>query len=144
MILVIDANIVFSILINPKSIVGEKFIELATDGLFIAPAFLKAEIAKHQNRIIEITKRSLVEIELLRDFIFEKIHFYPSEKVPLEFDNHALALLKGYDQKDVPYLAFALYYGALIWTGDKPIRTALEAKGFNIYISTQELPQNNL
>jgi predicted nucleic acid-binding protein len=144
MILVIDANIVFSILINPKGIVGKKFIELATDELFIAPAFLKAEIAKHQSRIAEITKQPLIKIELLRDFIFEKIHFYPLEKVPVEFDNHALALLKGYDQKDVPYLAFALYYSALIWTGDKPIRTALEAKGFNICISTQELSTKNL
>jgi len=64
--------------------------------------------------------------------------------VPLEIDNHAVALLKGYDQKDVPYLAFALYYNALIWTGDKPLRTALEAKGFNICISTQELSTKTL
>jgi len=39
MILVIDANIVFSILINPNSITGKKFIELASEVLFIAPYF---------------------------------------------------------------------------------------------------------
>ncbi|MES2775751.1 MAG: hypothetical protein V4722_16370 [Bacteroidota bacterium] len=41
MILVIDANIIFSVLINPKGVVGQKFVELSSETIFIAPVFYR-------------------------------------------------------------------------------------------------------
>ncbi len=48
-------------------------------------------------------------------------------------------LAKDIDDKDIPYVAFSLFYNCDIWSGDKVLRKGLENKGFKKIISTEEL-----
>lgn len=69
---------------------------------------------------------------------YAKIHFYPYQIVPQEIEHHTIALLTGNDEKDIPYLRFSLFFQHKIWTGDRPIRNGLLAKGFDNCISPEE------
>ena len=139
MILVIDANIIFSTVLNPNGIVAKTFFKLSRKHIFLAPDFLQFEIRKHTPRLCVLTNQSPEIVNLVLDILYSNILFYPSHIIPIEIDNHAFHILKGYDEKDIPYLSFSLFFQCKIWTGDKPLRAALETKGLNICISTIEL-----
>lgn len=139
MILVIDANIIFSALLNPDGIIATIYFQLSKYSIFLAPDFLQQEIRKHIPRIMSLSGQSFERINNVLDLLYSKILFYPSVIIPTEIDSHAFYLLKGHDEKDIPYLSFALFFQCKLWTGDKPLRTALALKGFDICISTKEL-----
>lgn len=139
MILVIDANIIFSALINPNGAIAAKFFQLSKNTTFLAPDFLQQEIKKHTPRIISLANQPSESVVATLDLLYSKIIFYPASIIPIEVDNYGLYLLKGHDEKDIPYLSFALLFQCKIWTGDKPLRTALESQGLYICVSTKEL-----
>ena len=139
MILVIDANIIFSTVLNPSGTIATAFFELSKDHIFLAPDFLQSEINKHTCRLTTLTGKSPAVINSVLQTLYSNIIFYPDNVIPSEIDNHAFHILKGNDEKDLPYLCFSLFFQCKLWTGDKPLRSALESKGLNICISTAEL-----
>jgi predicted nucleic acid-binding protein len=131
MTLIVDANIVFSILINPGSKFGDYLLSNPYDFIFISPNYLKKEIAKHEQKILKITKYDEQVLYDLIDLIYSRIRFYSLDVIPDFVWNNASAIMENNDDKDIPYLAFSLFFKCQIWTGDKSFCKKLSEIGHN-------------
>lgn len=102
--LIIDTNIIISAFIKDSK-TRELLIE--TKNTYYSPEYLKEEINKHKDLILEKSGLNQKEFELLFNLIMENIRIIPKE----EYDNRtekAHSLLENIDVKDVPFLACAL------------------------------------
>jgi predicted nucleic acid-binding protein len=65
--LVVDANIVFSGLLNSDGVVGDVFYNSRPPLDLYAPELLREEIAEHRTKLVKLSKRSsdiMLELEL--------------------------------------------------------------------------------
>lgn len=51
----------------------------------------------------------------------------------------AFELVKDVDEKDIHYVAFSKQFDRRIWSGDKQLIRGLKRKGFDDFITTEEL-----
>ena len=139
MILVVDTNIVFSAIINDKGKIGELLLNKPAGITFLSPIFLLDELQKHAEKILKITKYNKDEFEQIKSFVLRNIEFIDSSKIDAQ--NHATSynLLKDIDENDTPFIALALQFDAILWTGDKRLMNGLLSKNFNNIISTDIL-----
>ncbi len=113
---VIDANIVFSLVIKQGK-TYELFFK--RDLELFAPEFLLTELLKYENLILEksgLSKEKFEEIivKLKKNIIFVKeIDFLHLQKLAIEISP---------DIKDISYFALALYLDCPIWSNDKKLR----------------------
>lgn len=112
---VVDANRIISALLKD----GEtRRVLLATDAALYAPAFLKAEIEKHERMLRTRSGLTANQLHDLLETVFAPVHWVPDEAVRAKIPE-AEGLLGHIDAKDVPYLACALAVEADgIWSGD--------------------------
>jgi len=136
---IVDANIVFSGILNTKGKIGDLLIN--SHGLldFIAPDFLRKEIRKHYNRLIKISGLSAAELVESEFQICKDITFISEEQVSDTNWLAAFDLVKDIDEKDVHYIAFTKQFDRKIWSGDKQLIKGLKRKGFHNFLSTDEL-----
>ena len=125
---IVDANIVFSGILNTKSKIE-----------FIAPDFLRTEIHKHYSKLASISKLSVHEVKASEFQVCKDIKFISEEQISTEIWVAAHDLVKDIDEKDVPYVAFSEQFSCKIWSGDKKLISGLEKKGFRNFISTNQL-----
>lgn len=140
MIFIVDANIIFSAILNPTRHIATILTGLVrSEIVLISPSFLKKELTKHKPRLASLTGVSHDIIDELISIYTKRIIFYAEEIIPLEIWNHADALTRGVDEKDTIYIAFAMFFQCRLWSGDKTLKNHLLAKGFDIVVSTQDL-----
>lgn len=141
MIIILDANIVFSSVLNPKSVIAGILFDSENGIIFIAPSFLKLEIYKHVPRICKLTGFDENRIHALIEFIFSKILFYPDEVIPDFILNQADEICAKVDPKDSIYIAFALFFESKVWSGDKKLIRGLRTMGMDLLIETFDVLQ---
>ena len=136
---IVDANIVFSGILNAKGKIGDLLIN--STGLidFIAPDFLRIEIRRHHNRLVELSKMSLEQVVEAEFQICKDIKFISEEQVSLANWNSAYELVKDIDPKDAQYIAFSKQFNRKVWSGDKILIAGLERKGFTNMLTTDKL-----
>jgi predicted nucleic acid-binding protein len=139
MILVLDANIVFSSILKPKGIVASILLDSENGIILIAPEFLKAEIKKHTPRLCILTGFDENRIAALIDFIFSRILFYPNEVIPENIQLQADNICDSIDPKDSIYIAFSLFFQSKVWPGDKKLYEGLKSIGVDLLINKSEL-----
>jgi predicted nucleic acid-binding protein len=137
--LIVDANIVFSAILNTNSKIAD--ILLNSKGIFefLAPDYLQTELHKYHSKISKITNLTIKEIITVENKITKPIIFMSGIHIPEKKWIHAENMVLDIDNKDTPYIAFSLFYHCKIWSGDKALRKGLENKGFINIISTEEL-----
>lgn len=136
---IVDANIVFSGILNSNSNIADVLINSNEQLLFIAPDFLRTEINKYHPKISKLTGMTLKEVKDSEYQIFKKINFFSEEQIaPLAWE-FAIKLVEDIDPKDTPYIAFSKHFDCKIWSGDKKLILGLEKKEFNQFIKTNEL-----
>ncbi len=139
MIFVVDSNIIFSALLNPKSSVGEVLLDIHSEYEFYAPEFLLDEIEKYSDKIEKYTKLSKEDLKIIKHSVFSSIKFI-SENLILQSNwDKAFELLKDVDEKDTPFVALAFELDTKLWTGDKKLINGLQEKQIDITITTNEL-----
>ena len=124
MLLVVDANVVFSALIrrgNPFKVFEANNIFKRFE--FTAPEFLFEEIDKKFNKILSKTHLSSQELSETLSFIKEQIEFIPSTESLDKFPE-----AKELNFKDSPYLALALNLNCPIFSGDKGLKEQTKVK----------------
>lgn len=136
---IVDANIVFSGILNTKGKIGDLLINSAGLIDFIAPDFLRTEIRKHHKRLVELSKLSLEQVIAAEFHICKDIKFISEEQVSAANWNAAFELVKDIDPKDVQYIAFAKQFNRKVWSGDKALIAGLEKKGFTNMLTTDKL-----
>jgi len=136
---IVDANIVFSGILNTKRKIGDILINSLGFIDFIAPDFLRSEIRKHHSRLVKISKLSLAEIVESEFLVCKDVKFISEEQILVTNWETAFNLVKEVDEKDVHYVAFSKQFNRKIWSGDKQLIRGLRRKGFDSFITTDEL-----
>ena len=130
MLLVVDANIVFSSLIR-EGVTLRLFEFNSIFEIFelVAPEFIWDEIEGHKEEIIRKSKLSEGELEKVLKFVRSEIKPMPEEYFS-EFLEEAKEISP---PDDFPYVALALKLKSLgletkIWSNDKKLKKALEGR----------------
>lgn len=137
--IIVDANIVFSAILNTNSKIAD--ILMNSKGIFdfLAPDYLHIELRKYHSKISKISNLTIGEIENIESKITKPIVFMSGIHIPENKWILAEKMVVDIDPKDTPYVAFSIFYKCKIWSGDKALRKGLENKGFKNIISTEEL-----
>ncbi|MBI5872157.1 PIN domain-containing protein [archaeon] len=116
MILIIDANVLFSALIK-NSLTAELIFE--EELILSTPEFIIAEFLKYEDIILEKTHRTKEEFIQIRHMLKDIITLVPKEEYA-KFIEKAEKFSP--DLKDTLYLALALKLKCAVWSNDKKIR----------------------
>jgi len=128
--LIIDANILMSALISSQ---GRTFDLMFDERLkLFAPEFLFEEIRKYRDEIIQKSKISKFEFDLLLTMLYAKVEIVSREEFA-NFINKAEDITP--DEGDTEYLALALKLNCSIWSNDKQ----LKKQNYIKVINTSEL-----
>jgi len=125
--LVIDANILFAILIKEG-----KTEELLYEHKLYGPEFLFTEFDKYRTLILEKTKRKEEDFDKLLEILKRRIELVPNKETN-GFMEEAQKICA--DKKDIDYFCLALMKDCSIWSNDKKMREQTKV----IIYSTQEL-----
>jgi predicted nucleic acid-binding protein len=137
--IIVDANIVFSGILKSDGKVGDLLINSGGIFKFISPDFLRIEIQRHHDKLVQISKLTLEQVLESEFQICKSIHFISDEQISLRNWDLAENLVFDVDKKDVSYIAFSKQFKAKVWSGDKSLIKGLANKGFTNFISTNEL-----
>lgn len=123
--IVVDSNRVIASLIK-DSTTRELFFDKHFE--FFAPSFIKSEILRYKDEIIEKAELSEDNFDLLSKVIFENITIIPA----IEYQEYTDELTREIsDKKDLPYLTVSLLINAEgIWTHDPHFQQQKKCKIF--------------
>lgn len=136
---IVDANNIFSGILNTKGKIGDILISSYNLIDFIAPDFLRTEIRKHHQKLIKLSKLTPEHVIEAEFQICKDINFISEEQISPANWELAYELVKDIDPKDVQYVAFSKQFNQKIWSGDKALISGLGKKGFKNCIQTDEL-----
>jgi predicted nucleic acid-binding protein len=139
--IVVDANIVFSAIINTNGKIGDLLINGGKKFEFIAPEFLRHEIKRHHSKMMKISGMSLGEILESEFQIYKSIQFISEEQIKTSYWLIAENLVADIDPNDVQYIAYSKHFKCKIWSGDKALMKGLKKKNFTKFLTTDELYQ---
>ncbi len=128
--IVADTNILFSILIKPLGKTNELFNSLLIKNtIFIAERTL-AELLNHHNKILKLTTILEDEVLILKKALIERTQIILGKDLSNESIISAKDLVKDIDIDDTAFVATAIFLKAILWSGDKPLKTGLLTKGY--------------
>jgi len=136
---IVDANIVFSGILNAQGKIGDLLINSRPHFTFIAPYFLRNEISSHHAKLIRISHLTLEQIQEAEFHICKDIIFISEEQIKTSHWIAAETLVRNIDPKDTPYIAYAKHFRCKIWSGDKALMRGLEKKSFAHFITTEDI-----
>ena len=136
---IIDANMVFSGILNTNGKIGDLLINSKPYFTFIAPEFLRTEIRTHYPRLIKISGLTIEEVQEAEFHLYKDIRFISEEQIKISNWIAADSLVADIDSKDTHYIAYSKEFRCKIWSGDKKLIKGLAAKGFTNFITTDEL-----
>ena len=137
--LVVDSNIVFSILLNPNSHIGDTVFNADGEISFYTCEYLREEISDHKDKLLTRTGYSEKELDELEYLVYKQITFFSERTIPFEFWQKAASLVRGTDMNDIAFVALSLFLDIKLWTGDKTLASGLLKKGFTNIITTSEI-----
>lgn len=103
--IVIDTNIIFSSILNPESRIAKIILTSKKHFQFYSCDFLKAELLKHRNKLLKLTKLSLAELEELEFLLAKNIIFINEVLLPEKTIIATEKILVGIDLNDPPFVA---------------------------------------
>ena len=136
---VVDANIVFSAILNTDGKIGDLLLNSGRHLVFIAPYFLKAEIGKHIDRLSTLSGLTTEQVLESEYKVCKNITFISEEQIKPSSWLEAEALVSDIDPKDTTYLAYTRHFRCKLWSGDKQLLRGLKRKGFLNCIDTSQL-----
>lgn len=138
MIVITDSNIFYSALISPKGVVA-KILKSKSNIQFIAPDYLIEEIKEHSNKIATYIKKSRKNV--LNDFenLLKPVNIIPVDNISKQDIIKAKNIVSDVDIDDTFFIALHLHTKHKIWTSDKQLIKGVEAKGYKIFVTTEQL-----
>ena len=137
--IVVDANIVFSAILNTESRIGQALLNPLQDVQFVAPEYLLHEIHLHHSKICSITGFSSERVMDIQHLICSHILFISEAQIPLDMLERAEKLVSDIDPKDALYVALSDFFHCPIWSGDLKLKDGLTNKEFDRFIAIEEL-----
>ena len=137
--LIVDANIVFSGILNTNGKIGDLLINSQKYFDFIAPDFLRTEIKKHYQRLSKISGLTIEQVQEAEFQVYKDIKFISEEQIKVTTWEIAEKLVADIDPNDIHYIAYSKHFKCKIWSGDKILIRGLAKKNFTRFITTKEL-----
>ncbi len=137
--IIVDANIVFSEILNADGKIADLLINSKMHFDFIAPDFLRKEIYKHYLKLSKISGMTIDEVREAEFQICKDIAFISEEQIKHSTWIATGKLVSDIDPKDTHYVAFSKHCKCKIWSGDKMLMKGLAKKGFTNFITTDQL-----
>lgn len=137
--IIVDANIVFSAILNTNSKIADLLLNSKGIFEFIAPDYLLTETKKYHKKISLISKMTIADVIKSEYKVTKPILFLSGIHIPESKWIKAEQLVLDIDSKDTPYVAFSMFFKSKIWSGDKVLKNGLIMKGYMNVISTEEL-----
>ena len=138
---IVDANIIFSGILNTNGKIGDLLINSRPHFTFIAPDFLRTAIRNHYPKLVRIAELPLEQIQEAEFQIYKEVIFISEEQIKIAHWLTAEALVSDIAPKDTHYIAYSKQFRCKIWSGDKALISGLAKKGFTNFITTEELYQ---
>ena len=136
---IVDANMVFSGILNTNGKIGDLLINSKQFFTFIAPDFLRSEIRNHYPKLVKISGLTIEQVQEAEFQLYKDIVFISEEQIKISHWIAADALVADVDPKDTHYIAYSKQFRCKIWSGDKKLIKGLAKKGFTNFITTDEL-----
>jgi len=136
---IVDANVVFSAIVNSNGKIGDLLINSGKYFNFIAPDFLRSEIYKHYARLTKISGMTIEQVREAEYQVCRDIKFISEEQIKQSAWIAAEKLVADVDPNDVQYVAFSKHFRCKIWSGDKALIKGLAKKGFTDFVTTDVL-----
>ena len=133
---VVDTNIIFSTLLNPKSTIGEILMNIQDRCTFYAPELLIDELERYEPKIATYTKLSLHQLTQIKQMILSNLTMVSEELISERSWIKAYELTNDVDEDDTPFVALAIELNSKLWTGDKALIKGLQKKGADFLIDT--------
>lgn len=137
--IIVDTNKVFSAILYTNSQIAGILLHSTDQFNFYSTRFLFSEIYEHKEKIIQITDYSDSEFEEITKLVTKNIRFIDLALLPVETIQRAEEMVKDIDIDDTEFVALTDHLEGKLWTGDKKLKTGLEKKGWNNFITTDEL-----
>lgn len=106
---------------------------------FYSTEQLSYEIEEHKEKIKKISNYSDNELDRIVTLITNKIRFINLRLIPKESYELAESLTQNVDEDDTEFVALTEHIMGKLWSGDKELQRGLNKKGWNKFISTEEL-----
>ena len=135
--LVVDTNIIFSILLKKDS--KELEIIRRDDIEIFIPKFLFIEIFKHKEKIVTVSKLNEDEIMESYYLVLKYCCIFDEEDIPENVRKQAFGFVNEVDPKDAVFVASAMTLNAKLWSGDKKLINGLKDKGIDFLVQTKDL-----
>jgi predicted nucleic acid-binding protein len=137
--IVVDSNIIFSAILNSTSRIGQLLLLGTKHFDFYSVDLLKDEISKHQKKIFKTANYDQSEYLEILDLLISKIKFVDTILISQNDLIKAIDLVADVDENDALFIALTNHLHCNLWTGDKKLISGLKTKGYNHFITTEEL-----
>lgn len=139
-IYIVDSNLIFSAIFNLNSGIGQFILKSRSYNVSLyAPRYLKLEIDKHFDKIVQRSGLSAEDIRSLLDKIYGFITFINDEIIPFEKFVEAMRLDRDIDPDDVTFVALTNFLDKTLWTGDAKLYTGLKALGYEKVVNFSDI-----
>lgn len=139
-IYIVDANLIFSSILNLKSGISNFIQNKEEYGIdFYAPEILKVEISNHHSDLLRAGRLSDAEVVYARDHIYNFITFIDDDVIPFEEYIKAMRIVRDIDPDDVNFVALNNYLNKVLWTGDLKLYRGLKEKGYDKVVIFEDL-----
>jgi predicted nucleic acid-binding protein len=133
--IVVDSNIIFSALISGR----ETYLDIVRINDVYIPDIVLSELNQYETRIISKAKLKQADFKLFIRMFFEKVIVIPKFAISAESWREAYRICNDVDEKDTPFIALSLEFKIPLWTGDKKLMDGIRKKGFDDFVTTEEL-----
>ncbi len=142
--IVLDTNIVFSAILNTNSKIARIILQPKNKINFYSTEQLLFEIENHKDKIKQLSGYSDFDLYKVIKLITDKIRFINIKLVSKESYKFAENLTFDIDIDDTEFIALTEHIKGKFWSGDKELQKGLLKKGWNKFISTDELYEKQL
>lgn len=137
--IIVDTNIVFSAILNSNSRIGKILLNSKEHFQFFSCNYLLAEIKRHRNKLLKLTKLTDYDLSELEELMIKNISFIDERLLPQELLVKTESLLKSIDPDDTVFVALTKHLGGKLWTGDMELYNGLKARRFKDILLTADL-----
>ena len=142
--IVIDTNIAFSAILNTNSKIARILLQPKSRFNFYSTEQLLNEIKEHQSKIKQLSDYSDQKLNRVIKLITNRIRIIDIRLVSKESYKHAEVQTVNEDIDDTEFVALTEHIRGKFWSGDRELQRGLMKKGWNKFITTDELYEKTI
>jgi predicted nucleic acid-binding protein len=139
--IVVDTNIVFSAILNSNNRISRILLMPKNRINFYSTRQLLEEIDEHKDKLLKISKAKEEDLNKSIKLITSKIRFIDVRLISKESFIIALKMVEDVDIDDTEFIALTEHIKGKFWTGDKELKKGLFKKGWNKFVTQEELTE---